>query len=86
MLPLTGSADDGKRSALDVLVDRGYQGDSWIQSFGLTTLVGVGHLGLRVFLRQKSDLITYFITFAFQVASDPQLRPKSDLKSGGDPS
>ena len=37
MLPLTGSADDGKRSALYVLVDRGYQGDSSIQSFGLAT-------------------------------------------------
>ena len=37
MIPLTGSADDGKRSALYVVVDRGYQGDSSIQSFGLVT-------------------------------------------------
>ena len=37
MIPLTGSADDGKRSALYVLVDRGYEGDSSIQSFGLAT-------------------------------------------------
>ena len=49
----TGSADDGKRSALDVLVDRGYQGDSSIQSFGLATPVGVGSLGLMFFLASK---------------------------------
>ena len=76
----TGSADDGKRSALDVLVDRGYQGDSWIQSFGLATPVGVGSLGLMFFLHQKSDLVPYFITCDFKVASDAQLRPKKDLK------
>ena len=48
-----GSADDGKRSALDVLVDRGYQGDSSIQSFGLATPVGVGSLGFMFFLASK---------------------------------
>ena len=41
------SSDDGKRSALYVLVDKGYQGDSSIQSFGLAT----PGRGRRIFLR-----------------------------------
>ena len=81
----TRSADDGKRSALDVLVDRGYQGDNSFQSFGLATLVGVGRFGFMSFWGQKSDLIIYFRTSAFKVASDAQLRPRVASKSGRDP-
>ena len=58
MIPLTGSADDGKRSALDVLVDRGYQGDSSIQSFGLAT----PSRGRRIFSDWRRREDRYFCT------------------------
>ena len=58
MLPLTGSADDGKRSALDVVVDRGYQGDSSIQSFGLAT----PGRGRRIFCGWRHREDRYFCT------------------------
>ena len=58
MLPLTGSADDGKRSALYVLVNRGYQGDSSIQSFGLAT----ASRGRRIFIDRRHRENRYFCT------------------------
>ena len=66
MIPLTGSADDGKRSALDVVVDRGYQGDSSIQSFGLATPVGVGSLGFMFFLASKIRPYNLLYNIRFQ--------------------